>query len=140
MEDITNLTSQAFIPDVLNYLFYFACSILVVFAYLFIYLRVTRYDEFALMKEGNVAAAIALGGSMIGFGFTLAANAILHASVELFFIWAVIALLVQILSYLIASRLVQNLTTHIEENNVAMGLFVAAISIVFGIINVGALS
>lgn len=43
-------------------------------AYLAIYTAVTRHDEWALLKQGNIAAAIALGGSVLGFSLPLAAS------------------------------------------------------------------
>jgi putative membrane protein len=43
-------------------------------AYLAIYTAVTRHDEWTLLKQGNIAAAIALGGSVLGFSLPLAAS------------------------------------------------------------------
>lgn len=140
MDNIADLTAQAFMPEVASYLIYFVLSVIMVRIYLFIYLRVTPYDEFKLMQEGNVAAGIAFSGSIIGFSFTLAANAILHSSIQSFVMWAFIALLVQIFSYFLATSLVKDTVKHIKNGNVAMGLFIAALSVVFGIVNVGALS
>ncbi|MDX1656950.1 MAG: DUF350 domain-containing protein [Candidatus Competibacteraceae bacterium] len=49
----------------------FLVYLLVAFALLWLfkaaYLRVTPYPEIELIRQGNTAAAVSLGGSMLGF-------------------------------------------------------------------------
>jgi hypothetical protein len=59
----------------------------------FIYTRLTPHKEFELIRSGNVAAAIALGGAVIGFAIP-ASNVIAYSiSILDFVVWAVIAAL-----------------------------------------------
>mgnify|MGYP003875383087 FL=1 len=46
--------------------------------FFFIYLRLTPYDEFKLIREGNIAAALSLAGALLGFVLTIASS-ITHA-------------------------------------------------------------
>lgn len=51
-----------------NFLLYFSLSIAFVLAFKFIYVRLTPYDEWKLIKEhSNTAAAIALSGAFLGY-------------------------------------------------------------------------
>ena len=82
------------------FLVYFCTALVAVVAYLFVYTRVTPHDEFLLIRDNNPAAAIALGLSLLGFALPLV-SAIAHsANVWDCLIWAVIALIVQIIVYL----------------------------------------
>ena len=51
-----------------EFLVYAGLSVVFVYAYMLIYLRLTPYDELKLIKEGNVAAALSLSGTVLGFG------------------------------------------------------------------------
>ena len=46
---------------------YFGLSLLLLAAFLLIYLRITPYHEIALIRAGNTAAATSLGGAIVGF-------------------------------------------------------------------------
>lgn len=49
-----------------NFLLYFSVSIIFVLAFKFIYVKLTPYDEWHLIKEKqNTAAAIALSGALL---------------------------------------------------------------------------
>ena len=61
-----------------SFLLYFALGIAVFAAFCVVYAAVTPYDELALIREGNVAAAISLGGAVLGFVLPLA-SAIAHS-------------------------------------------------------------
>ena len=80
------------------FLVYFCTAIVAVVAYLFVYTRVTPHNEFELIRANEPAAAIALGLSLLGFVLPLV-SAIAHsANVWDCLIWALIALIVQIMS------------------------------------------
>ena len=54
--------------------------------------------------------------------------------------WAVAAMIVQVIVYAVASRLLHTVRTEIEAGNVAMGGFLGAVSLVAGIVNAACLS
>ena len=66
-----------------------------------IYVRVTPHREFALIREGNIAAAFSLGGAVLGFVIPL--GAAVRSSVNLadMAIWGLIALAVQIAAFVV---------------------------------------
>jgi putative membrane protein len=46
---------------------YLLGSAMIMSIFAFLYTRITPHKEFVLIREGNLAAAVALGGSLIGF-------------------------------------------------------------------------
>jgi putative membrane protein len=100
-----------------------------------IYTIITPHNEFKLIREGKHAAAVALGGTIIGFSIPLAGVVSHSLSILDVCIWGVIASVTQLLVFYVASRIVPELSKRIEDNSVAAGLFVAALAIAVGILN-----
>ncbi|AWM94569.1 hypothetical protein DJ564_29190 [Pseudomonas sp. 31-12] len=101
----------------------------------FIYTRITPHKEFELIRSGNVAAAIALGGAVIGFAIP-ASNVIAYSiSILDFVVWAVIAALVQLLAFLVTSLVLKGTSERIKKGEIAAGIYVAAVAISVGMLN-----
>ena len=105
-----------------------------------IYTRATPFDEMTLIRQGNVAAALTLGGAMIGFSMTVASGLLHTDAIVPFVAWSAAAAAIQLLTYVLVTRLLHMSKQHIEGNNVAFGLLLASISISVGAISAGALS
>ena len=118
-----------------EFLIYAGLAIAFIYAYMIVYLWVTPYNELKLIKDGNVAAAISLSGSVLGFTFPLAAaiaNAVHPWDMML---WALIAAIVQLLVYVAVRYTLLNVSRRIPEGQVATGIVLAAISIAAGMLN-----
>ena len=50
-----------------TYLIYIASALVMLGLFTVIYTGVTRYKEFDLIREGNIAAAMSYGGALVGF-------------------------------------------------------------------------
>src|SRR5687768_299150 len=114
---------------------YFVCSLALLGLFLVIYVRITPYREFALIREGNAAAAASLSGAMIGFVIPLARSISQSANLADMALWGVIALVVQLLVYFIATRLMPGIVGDIPAGKVGPGVFLGALSIATGILN-----
>ena len=81
------------------FLLYFATAVALLVLFVAIYIRVMPHRELALIREGNVAAALSLSGALIGFVLPLA-SAVAHSvnPVDMV-VWGVVALLVQLAVY-----------------------------------------
>jgi putative membrane protein len=105
-----------------------------------VYTWITPFDEILLIRQGNNAAALSLGGALIGFALTLA-SCIMHTTgYQEFSVWAAGALVVQALVYIVTCQLLHMSKEHIEANNTAFGGLLAAISLAFGAINAACIS
>ena len=117
------------------FLAYFAVAIALIAAFLLVYLNVTPYGEIALIRQGNMAAAISLSGALIGFAMPVA-NVIAHSdTLADLAAWGAIAGIVQILTYLVMRFSLPRLTQDIPAGKVASATFLAAVSLTVGLIN-----
>lgn len=127
-------------PAILNYLLHLSTAAVLVMAFFVIYTRITPYNEVELIRQGNQAAALSLGGTLIGFSLTIA-SALLHTPDYAQFLgWAGGAMLVQVLVFHVATRLLKMSQDQIEANNAAFGGLLGALSVSIGLVNAGAIS
>ncbi|MBI6885163.1 DUF350 domain-containing protein [Pseudomonas putida] len=114
---------------------YIIGAMLAMWLFVFLYTRITPHNEFALIRSGNTAAAIALGGSVIGFALPINNLITYSASILDFAIWALIAMVVQLVMFGLTSLVLRKLSTRIEKDEVSAGIFVASASIAAGLLN-----
>ncbi len=131
---------DAIIGQYFLYFKYLGLAISMVMAFAFIYLKITPVDELALIKQGNVACAISFGGALIGFCLPMASSITQTFTYVGFVLWALLATVVQLLVYFIATRLIHHASHELGSNNIAVGCLFAAFSIAIGLINAAALS
>ncbi len=133
----TALTSLAGIP---SFLTYFGLAIVLLLLFIRLYTWVTPHDEFGLIRANNPAAAIAFGGALIGFAWPLS-SAITHSMSLLdCAIWGAVALVVQVLTFLVSSAALKQLPKRITQGELAAGIFSAACSITVGMLNAACMS
>lgn len=123
-----------------NFLLYFALALVLLAAFLAIYVRVMPYRELVLIRNGNVAAAISLSGALIGFVLPLA-SAIAHSVNPLDMVaWGAVALVVQLAVYAAVSRLVPHFREAIEADRAAPATLLAALAVSVGMLNAACLT
>ena len=127
-------------PAILNYLLHLATAVALVMAYFVIYTRMTPYDEVTLIRQGNQAAALSLGGTLIGFSLPIASSLLHTPDYYQFLAWAAGAMLIQLLVFHVTTRLLKMSKDQIEANNTAFGGLLGAISVSIGLVNAGAIS
>jgi putative membrane protein len=105
-----------------------------------IYTKITPFEEIPLIRTGNVAAALSLGGAMLGFGLALVSSILHNDTFFLFLAWAGGSMVVQAMAYAVLARIVPNMDEAIEANNIAMGMLMGTTSVLVGMINAACLS
>lgn len=123
-----------------TYLIYIVSALVMLGVFTAVYTAVTRYKEFDLIREGNIAAVLSYGGALVGFSFTLCSSSAVHASFVMFLVWGLAAMLVQIVVYVVVNKAVQGMNEAIEQNNIAMGGLIGSISLAAGIVNAACLT
>lgn len=114
----------------------FAAAGVFTVAFKLIYQWVTPYHERTLIRDGNPAAAIALGGALIGYVLPLASALSHTVSLMEFAAWATLAGVIQIVVFVIVSKLAfRNLAERIEKGEIASSIYLASISICVGLLN-----
>ena len=117
------------------FLAYFAVAMGLLVLFLLVYLNVTPYQEVALIRAGNAAAAVSLAGALLGFAMPVA-NVIAHSDTLIdLAAWGVIAGVIQILAYLVTRFTLPQLTQDIPSGRIAPAIFLAVVSLTVGLIN-----
>ena len=129
-----------FFVDLSEFLLFFGVASVLILLFVFVYTRVTRHDELALIKKNSTAAAVAFSGSLIGFALPLASIKIYSLNVIELVLWGVIALIVQVLVYLLIRLPMPRISERIEADEVAAGIWLGACSMVAGILNAASMT
>lgn len=114
------------------FLLYFAVGSALIAAFAVIYMRLTAHDEVALIRAGNLSAAIALGGNLAGFSVPLEKAIEQAATVPDLVIWALVAMAIQFAAYGLVRLLVPDLSRRIEENHIPAAALLAVVAVVCG--------
>ena len=118
-----------------EFLVFFGLAVAFAAIFLVLYVKVTPYNELKLIREGNTAAAASLSGALIGFTLPLASSIIHSVHPWDMMIWGVIALLVQLLVFVLVRFTLVNVTRRIPQGEVASGVLLGAVSVCAGILN-----
>jgi putative membrane protein len=131
---------MSYLQGVPPFLLYFGMGIGFVALALTISLWLTPHREIALIREGNVAAAVALAGALIGYCLPLA-SALAHAVAPLdLAIWAGIALVAQLAAYALTRALLPGYPARIAAGETAAGITAAGLHVGVGLLNAAAMT
>ena len=123
-----------------NFLRYIVVSFALAGLFLWIYVLITPWREFSLIRGGNSSAAVALIGALLGFCLPLA-NTIAHSvSLTDLVLWSLVALVVQVGVHVAMRLLLPHLQQSIEANEMAAGVTAGGFSVCFGLINAACLT
>lgn len=128
----TTLSSLAGLPA---FLAYFAVAVALLFAFVRIYTWVTPHDELGLIRANNSAAALAFGGTIVGFAWPLSSAITNSLSLLDCVLWGAVALVVQVLTFVVLRLILKELPERITRGEVAAGAFSGAAAIAVGILN-----
>jgi putative membrane protein len=123
-----------------EFLLYFVVSLSLVGLYLLVYTLATSHNEFALIRQNVVSAALALGLSLIGFALPLSSAVVHSQNIVDCIIWGLVALVVQILVYWLVRLMIPNLSQRIAAGEMAAALFLGAASLSAGIVNAASMT
>ncbi|MCV6588041.1 MAG: DUF350 domain-containing protein [Marinobacterium sp.] len=135
------MESLPFLLDgLISFALYFTLSIAALLLFKVVYTRFTPYDEWALVKERNGAAACALAGAVLGFSIALGSAAVNSISILDFSVWALVALVAQVLAYRVVRLFMPLIGQRIQDNEWPAGVVLGGSSIAIGILNAASLS
>ncbi len=114
---------------------YFLVSLALLVLFLLIYVRITPYREIELIREGNTAAAASISGAMIGFVLPLGHAIAQSGNLADMVLWGLVGLVVQLLVYGAATRVLPGISSDIPAGKTSQGIFLGALSVATGILN-----
>jgi putative membrane protein len=134
------MNAHTYLLGLPNFLAYFGLSLGLMLAFALLYSRLTPHHEFALIKQNKPAAAIAFGGSLIGFVLPLYSAISQSVSLLDCAVWGAIALIVQLLTFFALRLFIRDLPDRIARDEIACGIFVACSSMAVGLLNAASMT
>ncbi len=125
------------LPD---FLIYLATSLGLLALFVLLYTLITPQREFALIRAGNRAAAVSLGGAILGFAIPLAMAIVQSHDVLDMALWSVVALVVQLGAFFICGLLIHHEAQRITDGDMAAASFLAFTAIAAGLITAACMS
>jgi putative membrane protein len=118
-----------------HFLAYFAAAMGLAVAFLALYVLITPHKEFALIRDGNNAAAAQLTGTFLGFAVPVAIVIGHSVSIPDMLLWGAVAAIVQLLVFFLISRLLfKAISQRITDSCTASGIFVGGMGLGTGIL------
>jgi putative membrane protein len=109
---------------------YLATAIALLAICITLYLWMTPYRELALVREGNTAAALSLGGASLGLTLPIGSAIYFTHDLSEMAIWAAIGCAMQFTLF----QIMRNQAKSIETGNVAAALLLASLSVSTGLL------
>lgn len=104
------------------------------------YMALTPFNERRLIADGNIAAAIVLSGTLVALAIPLAATLAGSLVMLDILIWGLVALVIQLVTFIVAARLIRGLRQMIEAGNAAAACLLIGIQIAVALLNAGAMA
>lgn len=135
------MEALSFLMDgLLGFVIYFGLSLVALVVFNKVYILFTPWDDWALIKEKNGAAAFALTGAMLGYSIAVGSAAANSVSVLDFVVWALVALVAQILAYRIVRHFMPLISQRIQDGEWPAGMVLGGMSVAIGILNAASMS
>lgn len=115
---------------ILMSLAYLATALVLLAICITLYLWMTPYRELALVREGNVAAALSLGGAALGLTLPIGSAIYFTHDLNEMALWAAIGCAVQYVLFQVMRKQAKS----IEAGNTAVGLLLACLSLSTGLL------
>jgi putative membrane protein len=133
MEPVSIAASLA---GITKFLFYFLSCLVFLGIFKGIYPLITPHKEWHLVKEErNAAAATAFTGAFVGFSIALGSAAANSVAYFDFIIWALVALVAQVIAYFMVHFMLAGISERIQKQELSAGIFAGGTSIAVGILN-----
>jgi putative membrane protein len=118
---------QAFASGFPVFLAHAGVTIVILLAAAAVYVLLTPHKEIALIREGNTAAAVSLGGVLIGLAIPLAASLRASTNVIEIALWGAVTVVLQLLVFRLVDLLLRGLPARIQAGEMsAAALLVGA--------------
>ncbi|HEY3697139.1 DUF350 domain-containing protein [Phenylobacterium sp.] len=110
---------QAFATGFPLTLLHAGVTTLILFLGALAYVMLTPHREITLIREGNAAAAVSLGGVLVGLAIPLAVSLNASTSIIEIGVWGLSTVVVQLLVFRVVDLLLRGLPQRIQEGEVA---------------------
>ncbi len=109
-------------------------------AAIYIYIKITPYDDIKLIRDGNTAAAVSLSGAIIGLALPLAFAMASSISVWEVLIWGPVTLVLQLIAFRVADLVLKDLSRRIVDGEMGAAILLVSIKLGAAAINAAAVT
>jgi len=106
----------------------------------FLYIRITPYNEIALIRDGNTAAAVSLGGAILGLAVPLAFSMASSIGVWEILVWGPVTLILQLVAYRFTDLILRDLPKRIVAGEMGPALLLVSIKLAVSAVNSAAVT
>ena len=135
-----SLQINEFLASLVDFLYFFGVAVVLTIIFMVIYWAVTKHNEFKLIKENSVAAAVAFSGAIIGFALPLVSVMVNSIWIIDMVLWGGVALVVQIVVYFFVRLPMPRISERIEANEISAGIWLGSASLVGGMLNAASMT
>jgi putative membrane protein len=140
MAEMNSMTLAESLGGLNGFLLNFLAGVVLVALFSALYVRITPYAEFRLIREGKVAPAVSFGGALLGFVIPLASAISESISFLDMLVWSVVALVVQVLVFLVLRMCFSGLCRGIAEDELAPAILLGVFSVAAGILSAASMT
>jgi putative membrane protein len=109
-------------------------------AAVFIYIKITPYDEIKLIRDGNTAVAVSLAGAIVGLAVPLAFSMASSISFWEVLIWGPVTLVLQLIAFRVADIVLKDLPKRIMAGEMGPAILLVSIKLGASAINAAAVT
>ena len=131
---------QSFLAGFPVLLLHSSITLAMLAAAVILYIKITPYDEIALIRDGNTAAAVSLAGAILGLGVPLAFSMASSISVWEVLIWGPVTLLLQLIAYRLTDLVLKDLPKRIIDGEIGPALLLVSIKLAVAAVNAAAVT
>ncbi len=127
---------ETLLPSLASFLAHFVLALVLLVSFKFVYALITPHDEWALIRNNNLAASIGFAGAILGFALALAG--VISNSINLidFAMWSIVALIAQLTAFAIVRFVfMPQVVSRIEQGEISAGVMLAVTSVAVGLLN-----
>lgn len=128
------------LAPLLDFVLYFGTALLLLLLFCSIYAVSTPYPEMQLIRQGKVAPVLSYAGAVLGFVLPLSSVIVHSVSLLDMWVWAFIALIVQLAVFQAFRFFFSDLMRQIPEDRVAAGATLGLFHFAVGLINAASMS
>ncbi|MDJ0956586.1 MAG: DUF350 domain-containing protein [Arenicellales bacterium] len=119
---------------------HFGITVAMLIAGIWVYTKITPYNEFKLIREGNTAAAVSLSGACIGLAIPLAFCMAASVNVLDIVLWGIAAIVIQLIGFRVTDWLLKDLPSRIQSGEMGPAILLVAIKFSIASINAAAIT
>lgn len=131
---------ESFLAGFPNLLLHLGVTLGLLAAAAALYTRITPHDEIALIRKGNVAAAVSFSGAVLGLAIPLAFCLAASIGVWDILIWGVVTLLLQLLALRVIEMLMHGMSHRIEAGELGPAILLFSVKLAVAAVNAAAIT